>query len=141
MKKLGIVVAAFVLLLACGVPGWSQSQNTDGTVQGDVVDERGGGVGGASVEAKNLNTNFTQTETTNSDGHFAFLSLQPGRDQLTISQTGFATILQQNVNLTVGQVINIPVTMKISTVSQQIIVSDVPVGEATKTDSSSRQIG
>jgi len=137
MKKLGIVVAAFVLLLACAVPGWSQSQITTGTVQGDVVDERGGGVGGASVEAKNLNTNFTQTETTNSDGHFAFLSLQPGRYQLTISQTGFATILQQNVNLTVGQVINIPVTMKISTVSQQIIVSDVPVVETTKTDSSS----
>src|SRR4029077_9904873 len=50
---------------------------------------------------------------------------------------GFASILQQNVNLTVGQVITIPVTMKISTVSQQITVSDVPVVEDTKTESSS----
>src|SRR4029077_7240114 len=50
---------------------------------------------------------------------------------------GFASILQQNVNLTVGQVITIPVTMRISTVSQQIIVSDVPVVEVTKTESSS----
>src|SRR6202035_4190299 len=72
-----------------------------------------------------------------SDGHFAFLSLAPGRYHLTISQPGFASILQQNVNLTVGQVITIPVTMKISTISQQIVVSDVPVVEVTKTESSS----
>ena len=137
MKKLGCAFVVFVFLLACASSGFAQSQTTTGTVQGDVVDERGGSVAGATVEARNLDTNFTQTEKTNSDGHFAFLSLAPGRYQLTISQSGFATILQQNVNLTVGQVITIPVTMKISTVSQQIVVSDVPVVETTKTENSS----
>ena len=137
MKKLGCAFVVFVFLLACASSGFAQSQTTTGTVQGDVVDERGGSVAGATVVAKNLDTNFAQTETTNSDGHFAFLSLAPGRYQLTISQPGFASILQQNVNLTVGQVITIPVTMKISTVSQQIVVSDVPVVETTKTENSS----
>ena len=136
MKKLGCAFVVFVFLLACASSGFAQSQTTTGSVQGDVVDERGGSVAGATVVAKNLDTNFAQTETTNSDGHFAFLSLAPGRYQLTISQPGFASILQQNVNLTVGQVINIPVTMKISTVSQQIVVSDVPVIETTKTENS-----
>jgi len=137
MKKLGCAFILFAFLLACASSGHAQSQTTTGNVQGDVVDERGGSVAGATVVAKNLDTNFTQTEKTNSDGHFAFLSLAPGRYQLTISQPGFATILQQNVKLTVGQVITIPVTMKISTVSQQITVSDVPVIEVTKTVSSS----
>jgi hypothetical protein len=136
MKKLGCAFVVFVFLLACASSGFAQSQTTTGTVQGDVVDERGGSVAGATVEARNLDTNFAQTEKTNSDGHFAFLSLAPGRYQLTISQPGFASILQQNVNLTVGQVITIPVTMKISTVSQQIVVSDVPVIETTKTENS-----
>jgi Carboxypeptidase regulatory-like domain len=136
MKKLGCAFVVFVFLLACASSGFAQSQTTTGSVQGDVVDARGGGVAGATVDAKNLDTNFTQTEKTNSDGHFAFLSLAPGRYQLTISQPGFATILQQNVNLTVGQVITIPVTMKISTVSQQIIVSEVPIVETTKTENS-----
>src|SRR5207248_8085540 len=95
------------------------------------------GVAGATVEAKNLDTNLTQSETTNTDGHFAFLSLAPGRYTLTISKQGFATVLQQNVNLTVGQTINIPVTMKVSSVAQQIVVTDVPVVEVTKTESSS----
>ncbi|HVH72843.1 MAG TPA: TonB-dependent receptor, partial [Candidatus Dormibacteraeota bacterium] len=137
MKKL--LCACFVLTLGvCSAStAWGQAQITTGIVQGDVLDERGGSVPGATVEAKNLDTNFTQTETTNADGHFAFLSLAPGRYTLNISKSGFATVLQQNVNLTVGQVLTIPVTMKVSSVAQQIVVSDVPVIELTKTESSS----
>ena len=126
---------ALYLLLA--VSAWGQAQFTTGSVQGDVLDEKGGSVAGASAEIKNLDTNFTRTETTNTDGHFQFLNLTPGRYTLTITKTGFATILQENVNLTVGQVLTIPVTVKVSTVSQQIVVSDVPVIELTKTESSS----
>src|SRR5207245_1310545 len=48
----------------------------------------------------------------------------------------FATIVQENVNLTVGQTISLPVTMKVSSVAQQIVVSDVPIVEVTKTESS-----
>src|SRR5438874_3739601 len=137
MKKL--LCACFVMALGLCIASraWGQAQITSGTVQGDVLDEKGGSVAGATVEAKNLDTNFTQTDTTNTDGHFAFLSLAPGRYTLTISKQGFATVLQQNVNLTVGQTINIPVTMKVSSVAQQIVVTDVPVVEVTKTESSS----
>src|SRR5216117_639894 len=137
MRKL--LCSFFVLTLALGLAsfGWAQSQITAGTVQGDVLDEKGGSVAGATVEAKNLGTNFTQTDTTNADGHFAFLSLAPGRYTLTISKQGFASVLQQNVNLTVGQTITIPVTLKVSSVAQQIIVSEVPIVEVTKTESSS----
>src|SRR5712672_3053075 len=136
MKKLGCAFVVFVFLLACASSGLAQSHTTTGTVQGDVLDERGGSVAGATVEAKNLDTNFAQTEKTNSDGHFAFLSLAPGRYQLTISQPGFASVLQKNVNLTVGQVLTLPVTMKISSVSQQIVVTFVHVIATTKTENS-----
>src|SRR5438876_9983469 len=123
--------------VGCSASGGGQPQITAGTVQGDVVDEKGGSAAGATVEAKNLATNFVQTDTTNADGHFAFLSLAPGRYTLTISKSGFATIVQENVNLTVGQTITLPVTMKVSSVAQQIVVSGVPIVEVTKTTSSS----
>ena len=79
MRKL--LCACFVLALGMCFASTArgQAQITAGTVQGDVLDEKGGSVAGATVEAKNLDTNFTQTDTTNTDGHFAFLSLAPGR--------------------------------------------------------------
>ena len=137
MKKLlsGVIFLTLCSFFAPTI--WGQAQITTGTVQGDVLDERGGSVPGASVEAKNLDTNFVRTETTDSDGHFAFLNLAPGRYTLTITKSGFTTIVQQNINLTVGQVLSIPVTVKVSSVAQQIIVTDVPVIETTKTESSS----
>jgi len=137
MRKLLCAFCVLTLALGLASPGYGQSQISAGTVQGDVLDEKGGSVAGATVEAKNLATNFVQTDTTNTDGHFAFLRLAPGRYTLTISKAGFATIVQENVNLTVGQTITLPVTMKVSSVSQQIVVTDVPVIETTKTESSS----
>jgi outer membrane receptor protein involved in Fe transport len=137
MKKCSYAFLAFALVLACASLSWGQAQITTATAQGDVLDEKGGSVAGATVEARNLDTNYLRTETSNNDGHFLFLNLAPGRYTLTIAKQGFATILQENVNLTVGQVITIPVTMKVSSVSQQIVVTDVPVVEVTKTESSS----
>ena len=137
MKKCRWVLFVLVSLLVSASNGWGQGQITTATVQGDVLDEKGGSVPGATIEARNLDTNYLRTETSNGDGHYVFLNLAPGRYTLTVSKQGFATILQENVNLTVGQVITIPVTMKISSVSQQIVVSDVPIVEVTKTESSS----
>jgi len=137
MRKLLCAFFVLALALCFASSGWGQAQITTATVQGDVLDEKGGSVPGASVEAKNLDTNFVRTESTDADGHFVILNLAPGRYTLTISKQGFASVLQQNLNLTVGQVLTIPVKLKISSVAQQIVVSDVTVVEVTKTESSS----
>src|SRR5712691_7513337 len=137
MKRLLCAFFVSAVTLVFASPGWGQAQITTATVQGDVLDEKGGSVPGATVEAKNLDTNFVRTETTNADGHFVILNPAPGRYTLTISKQGFASVLQQNLDLTVGQVLTIPVKLKISSVAQQIVVSDVPVVEVTKTESSS----
>jgi Carboxypeptidase regulatory-like domain/TonB-dependent Receptor Plug Domain len=137
MKKLLWAFLVTTLALVCTPTGWGQGQITTATVQGDVLDENGGSVPGASVEAKNLDTNYVRTEATNSDGHFALLSLAPGRYTVTITKQGFAKIVQQNIDLTVGQVLTIPVTLKVSSVAQEIVVTDVPTLEVTKTESSS----
>jgi hypothetical protein len=136
MKKLLCAFFVLVLALSCASLTWGQGQITTGTVQGTVLDEKGGSVPGATVVIKNLDTNYTRAEMTSDDGHFLFLNLSPGRYTVTVSKQGFTTIIQQNVNLTVGQVISLSVTVKVSAVAEQIVVSDVPVVETTKTESS-----
>src|SRR3989441_1791372 len=130
-----LIVLAFCLSMASFV--WGQSQITTGTIQGEVADEKGGLVPGANVEIKNLDTNFSRTETTGPDGRFTFLLLPSGRYTVTISKPGFATIVQENVNLTVGQPLSLPVGMKISAVAERIVVTATPTIEVSKTESSS----
>jgi hypothetical protein len=137
MRK--ILCAFFVLSVAllCAVPGFGQSLTTTGTVQGEVTDEKGGSVPGASAEIRNLDTNMTRSEKTSSDGHFSFLNLAPGRYTLTVTKQGFSIVEQQNINLTVGQQISLSIALKISAVSERVVVSEVPIVEITKSTSSS----
>src|SRR5216684_2480798 len=137
MKKWFCGICGLLLCLALTSTVWGQAEITTGTVQGDVADEKGGTVPGATAEIKNLDTNFSRTQTTTADGHFAFLLLPPGRYTLTVSKQGFATIVQQNLTLTVGQAITLPVSMKISATSERIVVTATPVIESTETASSS----
>src|SRR3989454_138908 len=137
MKILRSILFVLAFCLAMASLAWGQSQITTGTIQGEVADEKGGLVPGATVEIKNLDTNFSRTETTGPDGRFTFLLLPPGRYTVTISKPGFATIVQENVNLTVGQSLSLPVGMKISAVAERIVVTATPTIEVSKTESSS----
>ena len=62
---------------------------TSGTIQGTITDEQGAVVPGATVEARNVDTNFSRTFTTDDDGRFVLLTLPPGRYIVSVTKTGF----------------------------------------------------
>src|SRR6266702_4881349 len=137
MRRILCSIAGILLLLGCAAASRGQVQSTTGTIQGDVTDAKGGGVPGAAVEIKNLSTNYSRTVTTDNDGHFVFLLLQPGNYRLTVTKQGFATTVEENISLTVGQAITLPIGLKVSAVSERVEVSAVPVVETTTTSSAS----
>src|SRR5438876_8230158 len=137
MRRILYSIAGILLLLGCAAASRGQVQSTTGTIQGDVTDAKGGGVPGAAVEIKNLSTNYSRTVTTDNDGHFVFLLLQPGNYRLTVTKQGFATTVEENISLTVGQAITLPIGLKVSAVSERVEVSAVPVVETTTTSSAS----
>lgn len=92
-----LLVTAFAAVSAS-----AQTQITTGVIQGNVEDEHGATVPGATVEVKNVDTNLTKTLTTDDNGRFVFLQLPPGRYTLTASKQGFATLKQEEFTLTVG---------------------------------------
>ncbi|HEV8203567.1 MAG TPA: carboxypeptidase-like regulatory domain-containing protein, partial [Pyrinomonadaceae bacterium] len=76
--------AATVILALLIVPTIvAQTQITTGTIQGTVLDANGAAVPGANVEIKNLDTNISRTLTTDEDGRFTALALQPGNYMVT----------------------------------------------------------
>ena len=135
-RFLMILAFAFSTFLAAG-NAFGQVQITTGSIQGTVMDEKGGAVVDASVEARNLDTNLLKSTTADSEGRFAFLSLPPGNYTITISKTGFATMVQTGAVLTVGQTMTLPVTMKVSSTEEKIEVSAAPEAVDTTSTSSS----
>ena len=120
MRKLLVVFLLLFSTLCFNRNVWAQAETTTGSIQGTVVDEKGGAVPDASVEVKNLDTNLSKTTTTGSEGQYQFLALPPGRYTVTIAKAGFATVVEQNAVLTVGQTMSLPVTVKVSAAAEQI---------------------
>ncbi len=133
--RLATLGLALMLTVASGV--FAKTQITTGVIQGTVLDAQGGVVAGASVEARNADTGFARTLTTDADGRFVFLQLPPGRYTLTVSKQGFATLVQENLDLTVGQAISLTLGMKVSQLQERITISAAPTIDTVKTESSS----
>src|SRR5208282_5923612 len=110
--KAALAAGLCLVVLALAAAGFAQTQITTGVIQGTVFDQSGAVMQGAGVEAKNPDTNFTASQNTDASGRFIFLALQPGRYTLTISHSGFSTVVQENLNLTVGQAINLTFNLK-----------------------------
>src|SRR5258708_27047202 len=127
-------VFVFVVMACIAAAGtaWAQTQITTGVIQGTVVDPSGAVVPAAEVEARNLDTNVKRTLTTGADGRFVFLQLPPGRYTVTITRAGFATLVQENVTLTVGQSANLSATLKVSTATETVTVTRYPTVDTSR---------
>ena len=129
MKHLTSKLSLFVILiLGIGLFALhAQVQAINGSIQGEVADQQGAVVPGADVEADEVDTAIIHRAITDGSGHFEFLSLQPGRYVVKTSKTGFATTIQQNLNLTVGRTISLKLTMQIAGASESIVVNSAPM--------------
>jgi hypothetical protein len=114
----------------------AQTQITSGTIQGTVLDANGAALPGASVELRNIGTNSVRDLTTDEDGRFAALQLPSGRYTITVSKQGFATLVVEKADLTVGQAMNLPLSMKVSSVQETVTITATPTVDTVKTESS-----
>src|SRR5215468_12209643 len=133
-KSIKCLSLSLILLLTTAAAVVAQSQITAGTIQGTALDANGAVVPGASVEIKNLDTNSTRTVTTDDNGRFVALALPPGNYSVTISKQGFATSVLERVTLTVGQALNVPVSMKVSSVEERVTITSTPTVDTARTE-------
>src|ERR1017187_4378947 len=84
------------LLLGVALCGSATAQSTTGTVRGNVKDETGGVLPGATVTATNDDTGFRQVSTTSGDGFFN-LSLQPGSYTVVFELASFGTVTRKTI--------------------------------------------
>jgi Carboxypeptidase regulatory-like domain len=136
-SRTGSRLVCLLITFMAAVSAFSQTQITTGTIQGNVADANGASVPGASVEVKNIDTNFSRTLTTDEGGRFVALAIPPGKYSVTVSKQGFATLVVESLELTVGQAVTLPLSMKVSAVEERVTITGTPTVDTVKTESSS----
>jgi len=124
---------AVAVLIACALSariGWAQVSG--GTILGTISDSTGGNISNATVSIKNTAQDLVRSLTTNEQGIYRAPDLIPGAYQITVSAPGFATVLRNDVTLTVGAEVVINVQLRLGTVSEKIeINSETPTVETS----------
>jgi hypothetical protein len=94
-----------------------------GSISGLVSDPAGALVAGAKVVLLNHATGVTQHTIASSAGLYTFISLNPGVYQVTASQTGFKSVAQDKVTVTVDQVTEVNITLQVGAISETVTVT------------------
>jgi len=129
--RLGLLASFFA------ASAFAQSGN-EGSIESFVTDPSGAVVSGVNVTARNIHTAALYYAVTDGDGRFRFLVLPVGTYEVTAEHTGFATLVDKDVEVTVGAKVNLPLTLPLASEMQRVEVrSEAPLVEPTRTHVSS----
>ena len=112
-------VLGVVVWLALCAPAYSQ---TLGTITGEVKDESGATVPGATVTAQNVATNAVRTQVSNVTGNYTFPAMPPGMYQVKAELQGFKTV-QNAVELHVEETLRVDFTLAVGALTETTEVS------------------
>src|SRR5215831_5482549 len=116
MKRFSLALA---MIVSCALPAVAQIQG--GSISGTIKDEQGGVLPGVTVTAQGVDA--TQTFVTEATGEYRFLALAPGPYRVTAALQGFTTIVREDVIVSVGKSVELPLMLKIAQVAETITVS------------------
>src|SRR5262245_42954548 len=126
-----LTMIASGVALAFAAPVFGQQAAT-ATIEGAVKDPQNALIPGAKVTVKNIDTGLTREITTDDSGIYRIAALPPGTYQISAGGKGFAENKYGAVTLTVGQKLNVDLTLRAS-VSETVTVTDVaPIVETTR---------
>jgi len=116
------LVLALILALVFLGGGAAFGQGTSASLTGQVVDNSGSVVPGATVTATNTDTGLAQTATTNGEGIYLVAPLPPGHYKLTVEARGFERYVQTGVELSVNVNSTQNVALKTGSVQETVTV-------------------
>jgi hypothetical protein len=128
------IVAIPILCIVCAFSAVAQQAGLAG-MTGVVQDPSGATVPGAKVVVSNESKGITRNLETNAGGIFSAPSLVPAAGYtVTVDASGFTQYKKADIELLVGQQVNLPIVLSVAGGAQIIEVSGgAPIVETTKT--------
>ena len=94
-------------------------QEFRGTITGTVTDANSEVVVGATVVVRNIETNISNTVTTNEQGSYTVPLLLPGNYSVSVTNEGFKTSTRGNINLKVDDRLTVDVQLEIGSTTEE----------------------
>jgi hypothetical protein len=134
--RIALTLSILLFALTCGPAVLAQTSAVGGDISGIVTDQTGAVLPGVSVTITSNETGVSHTFTSDARGAFLALNLQPGSYTVKADLSGFTTVTLTKVTLDLGQRVNVPVQMKVGTLSDKVTVSSESgtIVELAKTD-------
>ena len=110
IKNYSIIFTTAALLIFTVVSTFGQTDQA--RIVGTVSDSVGGLISGATVTIKNEKTGEQRTVTTSAEGSYIFAALKPSFYTVIFSANDFAQAEQRNIQLSVGQELNLNVLLQ-----------------------------
>ncbi len=124
--------AVIIALGVLAVSGPLFSQSSMSQLLGDVTDQSGGVVVGATVEITDVQRGVTRSLTTDGAGEYLAPNLEPGSYRITVTKSGFKRFERTNVQLEVGTNLRIDVVLQAGDATQTVVVNEeVPLLNTT----------
>ena len=116
-----VTTIALCLLTLCFVQA-GYAQQRPGSLRGQVLDELGGAIVGASVTAIDA-AGKEKSVVTNDGGTYTINGLAPGKYTLRVVNAGFAIFENTEVEVTAGKAEQLDVTLKVAIEEQKVTVA------------------
>jgi outer membrane receptor protein involved in Fe transport len=131
-----IVKLSFVLFVVLGLSAIATAQSTTtGAIGGVVSNPNKEVVPGAAVTVVNTETNKEDSATSDDQGRFKVVNLQPGIYKVTINGSGFSPYTQERVTVEVGRETSLEAALTIGAVTGTVeVTSEAPVINTTQQD-------
>ena len=102
------------------------AQVSGATLSGEVSDVSGALVSNAKVTIRNIDTGAARSVTSNADGFYSAPNLLPGNYEVKIEASGFNTVIQKGIVLTVSSEQTYNPALTVGKISQTVVVTTVP---------------
>jgi hypothetical protein len=117
--RVRVLACVVVLFLSASS---AAAQQSSATLRGQVADELGGIIIGATVTATDA-SGVKKTATTDEQGRYVFSALAPGRYTVTVNQPGFAAYQNAGVEVAAGRTEPLNIVLNVAIEQEQVTVT------------------
>jgi hypothetical protein len=132
MLRAALALAIAAALLA---PLPASAQTLYGSITGNVTDQQGAAIPGATVTATNTGTGLNVNAVTDANGSYTFRNLPPGIYDLNASLEGFRALNQTGLRVSAGNPVRVDLKLEVGALAETVnVVSETTLLQTEKAD-------